>query len=92
MDEPGSDKSLEEVLIDIAREHPDFYEKYVITSNTEHYIDTLYGGELADMLIEARIPFDVGYPMEFQARMSFNAEHIVAALTLMSKLRGSKLR
>ncbi len=86
-----ADKSIEDVLIQIAHEHPDFYEKYVITNETEHYIDTLYGGELADMLIEARIPFDVGYPMEFQARFSFNAEHIERALKLLMKLRGSKL-
>lgn len=86
-----ANKSIEDVLIEIAREHPDFYEKYVITNETEHYIDTLYGGELATMLIEARIPFDVGYPMEFQARFSFNAEHIKAALKLLMKLRGSKL-
>jgi len=90
-DDP-TEKSLEEVLIEIAHEHPDFYEKYVITNDTEHYIDTLYGGELADLLIKARIPFDVGYPMEFQARFSFNEGHIERALTLLMKLRGSKLR
>lgn len=83
-----ADKSIEDVLIEIAREHPDFYEKYVIQGDE---ISTMYGGEFAALLIADHIPFSAGYDLEFQTTFYVGADHTHRAYQLLMKLRGSKL-
>ncbi|KKN10934.1 hypothetical protein LCGC14_1031630 [marine sediment metagenome] len=83
------DKTPEEILIDIAREHPDFYEKYVIKGDS---VSTMYGDVFAAVLIDASIPFSVTYELEFQATFHVGAERTHEVYQLLMKLRGSKLR
>jgi len=88
-----TEKSLEEALIQIAREHPDFYEKYVIKGDpmTADIINTMYGGEYAPMLIEKCIPFKVTYDVEFQTSFHVHEAFQHRAHALLMQLRGSKL-
>ena len=84
----ADDKTPEEVLIEIDKENPDFYEEHVIKPT----IRTLYGGELAIQLVFSRIPFHVTYEIEHQT--TFHIEHHNAeyAYEMMSMIRRTKLR
>jgi hypothetical protein len=54
--------------------------------------DTLYPQEFAALLIDARIPFRVEYPLELQGSFFAHPHYEDLFYKLLVKLRGSKLR